>query len=216
MSLILNLETSTKNCSVNIAKNGISLVNVEECFDKHLHSEKLHTFIKYAIKISGIDLKNLSSICINRGPGSYTSLRIGSSTAKGLCISLGIPLLSIDSLTLMIQKINNIKSGFLIPMIHAKYNSFYTCLFNESKEKLSAISIKEIDKNFFIENTIENKKVYILGNLNLLETKFFFAKKNFVFVSKRYLSAIDMSNISYIRFREKKFHNVENFSPFYL
>lgn len=215
MSLILNLETSTKNCSVNIAKKGISLIHVEECFDKHLHSEKLHTFIKYAMKISNIDLNNLSSICVSRGPGSYTSLRIGSSTAKGLCISLGIPLLSIDSLTIMIQKINNIKNGFLIPMIHAKSNSFYTCLFNESKKKLGAISIKEIDKNFFKKNTIENKKVYILGNVDFLKTKFFL-EKNFVFLSKRYPSAMDMSNISYIRFREKKFHDVENFSPFYL
>ncbi|WP_185864521.1 tRNA (adenosine(37)-N6)-threonylcarbamoyltransferase complex dimerization subunit type 1 TsaB [Blattabacterium cuenoti] len=215
MCLILNLETSTRNCSVSIAKNGKTLISVEECFDNNIHSEILHVFIKYAIKISNIDLNYLNSICISRGPGSYTSLRIGSSVAKGLCMSLGIPLLSIDSLTILVQNVNNNENGIFIPMIHAKSNSFYTCFFDKSKKKLSDISIRNINKNLLQEKYIKNNKVSILGNVDFF-SKNCFNKKNIFFIPKFYPSAIDMSNISYIRFIEKKFHNIENFYPFYL
>ncbi|WP_185872274.1 tRNA (adenosine(37)-N6)-threonylcarbamoyltransferase complex dimerization subunit type 1 TsaB [Blattabacterium cuenoti] len=211
MSLILNLETSTKNCSVSIAKNGICLTSVEECSEKYFHSEKLHTFIKYATEISKIHLKDLKSICVSKGPGSYTSLRIGSSAAKGLCFSLKIPLLSIDSLTIIIQKVN-IKSGLLIPIIHAKSDLFYTTLFSKSKKRLNSICIKKINDDFFTHLT-KNEKVYFIGKKNFFDTKLF---SNKIFFLKNYPSAMDMSYISYVKFCNKKFENIEKYIPFYL
>ncbi|WP_185869099.1 tRNA (adenosine(37)-N6)-threonylcarbamoyltransferase complex dimerization subunit type 1 TsaB [Blattabacterium cuenoti] len=211
MSLILNLETSTKNCSVSIAKNGLCLVSIEEYSKEYFHSEKLHTFIKYATEISKIHLKDLKSVCVSKGPGSYTALRIGSSSAKGLCYSLGIPLLSMDSLTILSQKIN-VKSGFLIPMIQAKSDLFYTSLFNESKKRLYPISIKKIHDDFFTRFT-KNQKVHFIGNVDFSVEKLI-SKKNFFF--KAYPSAIDMSFISYVKFCDKKFDDIEKFVPFYL
>ncbi|QIK16387.1 tRNA (adenosine(37)-N6)-threonylcarbamoyltransferase complex dimerization subunit type 1 TsaB [Blattabacterium sp. DPU] len=211
MSFILNLETSTKNCSVSIAKNGICLTSVEECSDEYSHSEKLHTFIRYAINISGIHIKDLKSICVSKGPGSYTSLRIGASTARGLCYALDIPLLSVDTLTAMIYKIN-IKKGFLIPMIHAKSDFFYTSLFNESKKKLNPIIIKKLDDDFF-KYFLKDKKAYFIGNLPIKNRKFFLEKNEFLY---KIPSAIDMSYISYKKFCEKKFNDIEKFVPFYL
>ncbi|WP_185862190.1 tRNA (adenosine(37)-N6)-threonylcarbamoyltransferase complex dimerization subunit type 1 TsaB [Blattabacterium cuenoti] len=212
MSLILNLETSTKNCSISIAKNGICLTSIEECSEQYFHSEKLHMFIQYATKIAKISLHDLKSICVSKGPGSYTSLRIGVAAAKGLCYSLDIPLLSVDSLTVMVQKIN-IKNGFLIPMIHAKSDLFYTSLFNESKERLSSIFIKKINDNFF---KIKNKEVFFFSNIDFLEKKLFFFRKKNRFFSKIFPSAMDMSLISYKKFCKKKFNNIEKFIPFYL
>ncbi|WP_185857379.1 tRNA (adenosine(37)-N6)-threonylcarbamoyltransferase complex dimerization subunit type 1 TsaB [Blattabacterium cuenoti] len=213
MSLILNIETSTKNCSVSIAKNGICLASVEECSEKYFHSEKLHTFIQYVINISGIHFQDLKSICVSKGPGSYTSLRIGASAARGLCCALDIPLLSIDTLTIMSYKIN-IKKGFLIPMIHAKSDFFYTSLFNESKERLSPIRIKKLDDDFF-KHFSKNEKVYFIGNYPLIYKKLFFlVNKNEC--SYKMPSAMDMSLISYKKFCKKKFNNVEKFVPFYL
>ncbi|WP_185853395.1 tRNA (adenosine(37)-N6)-threonylcarbamoyltransferase complex dimerization subunit type 1 TsaB [Blattabacterium cuenoti] len=211
MSLILNLETSTKNCSVSIAENGICIISVEECFEQYSHSEKLHTFIRYATEISKIRLKDLKSVCVSKGPGSYTSLRIGVSAAKGLCSSLGIPLLSVDTLTVMSQKIN-IKSGFLIPMIHAKSDLFYTSLFNKSKKRLSSIFRKKIHDDFFTCLT-KNEKVYFIGDIDLIDQKLFYNNR---FFTKVYPSAIDMSFISYIKFCGSEFDDIEKFIPFYL
>ncbi|WP_185866076.1 tRNA (adenosine(37)-N6)-threonylcarbamoyltransferase complex dimerization subunit type 1 TsaB [Blattabacterium cuenoti] len=211
MSLILNLETSTKNCSVSIAKNGICLISVEECSEQHFHSEKLHTFIQYATEISKIRLKDLKSVCVSKGPGSYTSLRIGLSAAKGLCFSLGIPLLSVDTLTIMSHKIN-IKSGFLIPMIHAKSDLFYTSLFNKSKKRLSSIFRKKISDIFFTCLT-KNEKVYFIGDTDLIDQKLF---SNNSFFIKVYPSAMNMSFISYVKFCDREFNDIEKFIPFYL
>ncbi|AWU40048.1 tRNA (adenosine(37)-N6)-threonylcarbamoyltransferase complex dimerization subunit type 1 TsaB [Blattabacterium punctulatus] len=214
MSLILNLETSTKNCSVSISKNGICITSIEECSEKYLHSEKLHTFIQYAIKISKIDINDLQSICVSKGPGSYTSLRIGISAAKGLCFSLGIPLLSLDSLTIMSQKID-IKDGFLIPMIHAKSDFFYTSLFNRSKNRVAPISIKNLNDQYFKFIT-KNQKVYFFGNVNFQEKKKSLLTDYFHFFSHIYPSAIDMAFLSYVKFCNKKFNKIEKFIPFYL
>ncbi|WP_185869671.1 tRNA (adenosine(37)-N6)-threonylcarbamoyltransferase complex dimerization subunit type 1 TsaB [Blattabacterium cuenoti] len=219
MSLILNLETSTKNCSISIAENGKCLSYIEELSDQYFHSEKLHTFIQYVINISNINIRNIQSVCVSEGPGSYTSLRIGSSAAKGLCYSLGIPLLSIDSLTIMIQKIN-IKSDFFIPIIHTKSDLFYVSLFNESKKRLSSIkSVKMFSKKFL--KKIKNKKVCFIANIEFFEFlhktlygKNFNIKNEFFY--KKYPSAMDMSLISYEKFCKKKFHNIDKFIPFYL
>ncbi|WP_185881958.1 tRNA (adenosine(37)-N6)-threonylcarbamoyltransferase complex dimerization subunit type 1 TsaB [Blattabacterium cuenoti] len=213
MTLILNLETSTKNCSVSIAKNGICLIYIEEHTDKHLHSEKLHTFIQYAIKISKININDLQSICVSKGPGSYTSLRIGVAAAKGLCYALGIPLLSLDSLTILSQKID-VQDGFLIPMIHAKSDLFYTTLFNRHKKRLCPISIKKFCGDFF-QSIIEDKKAYLFGNINFPKGDKLFAN-NFRFISPIYPSAMDMSSLSYMKFCNKKFNNIEQFIPCYL
>ncbi|WP_341660896.1 tRNA (adenosine(37)-N6)-threonylcarbamoyltransferase complex dimerization subunit type 1 TsaB [Blattabacterium cuenoti] len=213
MSLILNLETSTKNCSVSIAKNGICLTSIEECSKEYFHSEKLHTFIQYAISISGIHLKDLKSVCVSKGPGSYTSLRIGASAARGLCCALNIPLLSVDTLTVMSYKIN-IKKGFLIPMIHAKSDFFYTSLFNESKKRLNPIRIKKLDDDF-LKSISEYKKVhFIIGNIfSLKKNKFITGKRKLLY---KMPSAMDMSLISYKKFCKKKFDDIEKFIPFYL
>ncbi|WP_185852834.1 tRNA (adenosine(37)-N6)-threonylcarbamoyltransferase complex dimerization subunit type 1 TsaB [Blattabacterium cuenoti] len=213
MTLILNLETSTKNCSVSIAKNGICLISIEEHTDKHLHSEKLHTFIQYAIKISKININDLQSICVSQGPGSYTSLRIGVSAAKGLCYALGIPLLSLDSLTILSQKIE-VQDGFLIPMIHAKSDFFYTTLFNKYKKRLCPISIKKFDGDFF-KSITENKKVYLFGNIICPKVEKLFTN-NFRFIFPIYPSAMNMSSLSYVKFCNKKFNNIEEFIPCYL
>ncbi len=213
MSLILNLETSTKNCSVSIAKNGICLTSIEECSKEYFHSEKLHTFIQYATNISGIHIKDLKSVCVSKGPGSYTSLRIGASAARGLCCALNIPLLSVDTLTVMSYKIN-IKKGFLIPMIHAKSDFFYTSLFNESRKRLIPIRIKRLDDDF-LKSISEYKKVhFIIGNIfSLKKKKFITGKRELLYKTP---SAMDMSIISYKKFCKKKFDDIEKFIPFYL
>ena len=109
MALILCIETSTKNCSVSISENGKIIDSIENRNDKYSHSEELTIFISELLKNNNIDFKDLDAVAISKGPGSYTGLRIGVSTAKGLCYALDIPLLSIstlESIALEIEKEN--------------------------------------------------------------------------------------------------------------
>ena len=91
MAYILNIETSTTNCSVSLSKNGETLVLKEDYNSNYSHAERLHLFIDQAIKEAKISKTDLDAIAISKGPGSYTGLRIGVSTAKGLCYALDIP-----------------------------------------------------------------------------------------------------------------------------
>src|SRR5439155_21327749 len=105
MAYILNIETATKNCSVSIAKDGETVVFREIADQGYSHAEKLHVFIEEIIKEAEIVFKDLSAIGISQGPGSYTGLRIGVSSAKGLCFALNIPLIAVDTLQVLASQV---------------------------------------------------------------------------------------------------------------
>ena len=99
--MILCLETSTKSCSVALGQNG-KLIALKESFDeKHSHAENLTLYIQEVIKKAGISLKDIDAVAVSKGPGSFTGLRIGVSTAKGLCYALNKPLIGVNSLEAM-------------------------------------------------------------------------------------------------------------------
>ena len=98
MALILHIETATKTCSVALSRNGKLICLKEEHSEKYIHSERLTVYIKQLFENTGISFKDLDAISLSSGPGSYTGLRIGSSTAKGFCFALNIPLISIPTL----------------------------------------------------------------------------------------------------------------------
>ena len=103
MSLILNIETATKTCSVNLAKKGDLLEKREITSEKYIHDEKLHLLIKELFESTKINLKNLEAVGVSSGPGSFTGLRIGVSAAKGIAFALKIPLISMNAIDIMIQ-----------------------------------------------------------------------------------------------------------------
>ncbi|MFL2613507.1 MAG: tRNA (adenosine(37)-N6)-threonylcarbamoyltransferase complex dimerization subunit type 1 TsaB, partial [Flavobacteriaceae bacterium] len=118
MSYILHLETSTQQCSVALAKGGTCISKKKLLAENFSHSEKLHLFIQDVINEAGIVISDLEAIAISKGPGSYTGLRIGVAAAKGLCFALDLPLIAINSLTIMVQPFFDKKDfDFLIPML---------------------------------------------------------------------------------------------------
>lgn len=98
MIYILHLETSTKVCSVALSSDGKQLAIKEDLSNEYSHAENLTSYIQDVLNQSKISLKELSAVSVASGPGSYTGLRIGVSTAKGLCYALEIPLIAVDSL----------------------------------------------------------------------------------------------------------------------
>jgi tRNA threonylcarbamoyladenosine biosynthesis protein TsaB len=94
---ILHLETSTKICSVAISQNGVLLAYQDQTGEAYIHGEELTLMIQALLRQTNLNLQNISAISYSSGPGSYTGLRIGLSTAKGLCFALSIPLIALPT-----------------------------------------------------------------------------------------------------------------------
>lgn len=212
MSYILNIETATKNCSVALAKNGEIIICKEMAEQGFSHAEKLHVFIEEIIKESGISFSDLDAVAVSQGPGSYTGLRIGVSAAKGLCYALEIPLISVDTLTVLASQLQ-IENGVIIPMIDARRMEVYSAIFNSKKEMIREVRAEILDDSSFSD--IEDV-VYFVGDSNE-KAKTILSKSNFNFVDTVfYPSAKDMSTISYRKFQDNSFEDVAYFEPYYL
>ena len=129
---ILNIETATKNCSVSLAKNGDTIALREIAEEGYSHAEKLHVFIEEIIAESKISFEDLNAIAVSQGPGSYTGLRIGVSSAKGLCYALNIPMIAIDTLQSLAAQIS-ISKGIIIPMIDARRMEVFNAIYDKSR-----------------------------------------------------------------------------------
>lgn len=212
MSYILNIETATKNCSVALAKNGETILCKEMAEQGFSHAEKLHLFIEEIIKDADITFSDLSAVAVSQGPGSYTGLRIGVSAAKGLCYALEIPLISVDTLTVLASQLQ-IENGIIIPMIDARRMEVYSAIFNVKKEMIREVQAEILTDSSFADI---DTPVYFVGDSNE-KAKTILTKSNFNFVDTIFHpSAKEMSAISYRKFLDNSFEDVAYFEPYYL
>lgn len=212
MSLILNLETATKNCSVALSRNGKTILCKEISGQGYSHAEKLHVFIEAVLAQTGIGYAELSAIAVSRGPGSYTGLRIGVSAAKGLCFALGIPLIAVDTLQVLASQAG-VADGIVIPMLDARRMEVYSAVFSETGEQLRETKAEVITADSFAQ--IE-EKAYFVGDANQ-KCKTVLQKPNFVFLDDIvYPSANAMSGLGFGKFEKREFEDVAYFEPFYL
>ncbi|WP_339889746.1 tRNA (adenosine(37)-N6)-threonylcarbamoyltransferase complex dimerization subunit type 1 TsaB [uncultured Flavobacterium sp.] len=212
MALILNIETATKNCSVSIANNGKTIACKEIAEQNFSHAEKLHVFIEEILKENNINYKDLNAIAVSQGPGSYTGLRIGVSSAKGLCYALSIPMIAIDTLELLARKIT-ITNGVIIPMIDARRMEVYSAIFNVDYAKERKVEAEIIDSNSYSE--IENK-IHLVGD-GIAKFKEVLTADKFIFHEDVvYPSANEMSSLSFEKYKKSDFVDVAYFEPYYL
>ena len=148
MSLIVSIDTSTKVCSVALHKEG-KLLGLSELFTEKSHSGMLTTLVENVVKQAGYELSQLDAIAVAKGPGSYTGLRIGVSTAKGLSFALDKPLIAVGTLAMMangyMQKHPNY-GGLICPMIDARRMEVYTTIFDLSLNVITPTEAKIIDE----------------------------------------------------------------------
>ena len=214
MALILNIETSATNCSVSIGNNGKLLSLKEYNSPEYSHSENLHVFIREALQQASLSFNDLDAIAVSRGPGSYTGLRIGISTAKGLCFVLEKPLIAVDTLQAMAFSIA-IDKGVLAPMLDARRMEVYSAVFNLKGEQLREIQAEIIDETSFI-NFLNQGPVHFFGP-GAGKCKDVITHPNAVFViDERLPSSKYMIALSEDRFSKKLFEDVAYFEPFYL
>ena len=213
LSFILHIETSTKNCSVSIAKCG-ELISLKEINNgAYSHAEMLHPLIKEALLESKLTIKEIEAIAVGKGPGSYTGLRIGVSAAKGLCFANDIPLISINSLEILAHS-TTIDKGYIIPMIDARRMEVYSAIYDESYALIRETKADIIDEHSFCDK-LQNHTVYFLGD-GAEKCKETIVHKNAVFIKNVFPSAKEMTQLSYDKYKENKIEDIAYFEPFYL
>lgn len=212
MAYILNIETSTKNCSVSIAKDGETLVCNEIAEEGYSHAERLHVFIEASLKEVGIAFSDITAIAVSQGPGSYTGLRIGVSSAKGLCYALGIPLIAVDTLQILAAQAR-ISNGLIIPMIDARRMEVYSAIFTPE-----LINTRGTRAEILAENSFEDIEgpIYFVGDC-AEKAQTVLTKENFIFLEEiMFPSANEMSALSFEKFKNSDTVDVAYFEPFYL
>lgn len=213
MAYILNIETATKNCSVSLAKDG-EVIAIKELNDgNYSHAEKLHPFIEDVLKEAKCSKQQIDAIAVSKGPGSYTGLRIGVSTAKGLCFALNKPLISIETLQSLSTSIT-IEEGYIVPMIDARRMEVYSEIFNTNYQSVRKIEAQIIDENSFAKE-LATQKVYFLGD-GAEKCKSTLTHTNAVFIDDKFPSAKEMAILSYKKYQQEHFEDVAYFEPFYL
>ena len=217
MCVILNIETSSKNCSVSISENGKIIGLKEQSYDEYSHSKSLHVFINEIFNETKLSPKKLSAVSISEGPGSYTGLRIGVSAAKGICVALNIPLISIDTMLILARKIE-CSEGYIISAMDARRDEIYYSIFKSNNCKVP-LKVGKTDcmiiKSNSFSNYYKSSTINFVGNCNE-KIKKFLNHENIIFSDFMLPSANEMGIISFSRFKKSEFEDVSDFQPKYL
>lgn len=216
LNMILCLETATPSCSVALVHDGEVLAFEEDPKGQN-HSEKITLFIDSVMRKGGVSYSQLDAVAVSMGPGSYTGLRIGVSTAKGLCYAAEKPLIAIDTLHAMAfggkMKVNAGKH--VLPMIDARRMEVYAEIFDENINKIEDTKAMIIDKNSFSEYKSEHE-VWLFGD-GADKCAELFANDNRINVIKDfYCSTKYMNKLAQQKLENKDFVDVAYFEPFYL
>ena len=214
MSLILGIETSTKNCSVALFKDGIVIAEKEHISDGYRHAEQITLFIQDVIDSANITLEKVEAVALSVGPGSYTGLRVGASTAKGLCYALDIPIITISTLKAMaFAMAKNEKSAIYCPMIDARRMEVFSALYDVDNKQVRGVQADVVDENTYIEFLADETIFFGDGSLKCQEI---INHKNAKFIEGINPSAKNLGNLANAKFENKDFEDLAYFEPYYL
>jgi tRNA threonylcarbamoyladenosine biosynthesis protein TsaB len=214
MALRLYIETSTTNCSVCLANDEEILYFKEENDKNYSHSEKLHVFIKEAYETAQIKPEDISAVVVGKGPGSYTGLRIGVSTAKGLCFASEKELIAIESLEILAHSIK-IEKGVIISLLDARRMEVYSAVYNPNYEQIRETKAEIITEESF-SDYLAKGKVHFIGT-GAEKCKGVITHENAVFYDEIYFpSAKQMIAIGMDKHKKNDIEDVAYFEPYYL
>jgi len=213
MSVILNIETSSKNCSVCLSSKGNLVTSFDLEDESYRHSELLTSSIQNILYENNLDVSGLSAVSIGIGPGSFTGLRIGFSVAKGLCYPHNIDLIGISSLKIIANSVVK-ENKNIISLIKDKGNHYYISKYSNDLKEMVEPKIKLIDRDY-IFNILDDNSVIVV---NTDESNEFISDlvNEKIQVIKRTISSIDMISISHKSLEEKKFEDIAYIEPMYV
>ena len=214
--MLLCIETSGKNCSVALFE-GLQLVSIREVHTEQFsHSENLHVFIEQVLKESNLQPKAIKAIAISAGPGSYTGLRIGVATAKGLCYGWDIPLIALPTLRILAEQVTYEFTDieYIIPMIDARRMEVFTAVYSHDFSPILEERAEILTESTF--DTYLNKgKTIFLGD-GITKFQAICKHKNAYFWENKFPSAKQMGRLALEKYQAQAFEDIAYFEPFYL
>jgi tRNA threonylcarbamoyladenosine biosynthesis protein TsaB len=216
LAYILHIESTSTVCSVALSQND-QLLAIKELNNGYTHAENLHLFIQDVLLDAGIEVKQLSAISISTGPGSYTGLRIGYATAKGLAYALNIPLITVSTLqaltSLAVQQTS--ADALYCPMLDARRMEVYCAMYNHTLEEVVPVNALILSEESIISFKKE-KPIYFFGDgmpkakelLNTLPSVFYI--ENMVATAKALIP------LAYQKFIQQNFDDIAYAEPMYL
>ncbi len=217
---ILQIETATQVCSVALSTNGI-VVAYRDMDESNVHASQLTLLVEEVLKESGLSFADLSAVAVSKGPGSYTGLRIGVSTAKGFCYAADLPLIGVNTLAGMAMGFAEMDAGdlaenaWLCPMVDARRMEVYSAVYDHQLRPIAPVAANIIDERSF-DYLDADQKIILFGSgadkfKALFETD---GQVEVIFGFKN--SARHMSTLAYQAFLNGEFEDVAYFEPYYL
>jgi tRNA threonylcarbamoyladenosine biosynthesis protein TsaB len=224
MPFFICIDTATSVCSVILVKDDKVLSKKESTEDK-AHASRLGVFIKQVMDEADLRIDQLDAIAVSKGPGSYTGLRIGVSTAKGLCYGAGIPLIAVETLQVMAngmltEALETFTTGFnpdsalFCPMIDARRMEVYTALFDINNQKIRETNAIIVREDTF-DSFFKNRQVVFAGD-GADKCRSLLKHHNALFLEGFKHSASYMVNIAQKAYKKRSFENLAYFEPYYL
>ncbi len=215
MSIIVSIETATRAGSVAVHDGG-KLVGLQQYDIEKSHSSLLHTMVQQVLENSNLTASAIDAIAISAGPGSYTGLRIGVSTAKGLCYALDKPLIAVNTLKAMAQQVANTATSpaLLCPMIDARRLEVYCMLLDNEMSEQQATEAMIIDEGSFAAE-LEQQHVIFFGD-GAEKCKSIIQHPNAFFVDGVIPSAREIGQLAHTSYTKGEFENLAYYEPFYL
>lgn len=217
MPKIILIETSTSLCSAALAIDG-KIVSRRESSEPRAHAAMTAPYVAEVLQEQGLKVSDCDAVCVSAGPGSYTGLRVGSSTAKGLCFAAGIPLLAVGTLDILVWQA--IEGGllpegcrYIIPMIDARRMEVYSAVYSAAGERLTEIAPSVIDGSSFAKKRAGGPVLFIGDGAGKCADILAAEGSSFVQACPR---ADAMLTPGLREYNEKRFKDTAYFEPFYL
>ncbi|TFG44532.1 MAG: tRNA (adenosine(37)-N6)-threonylcarbamoyltransferase complex dimerization subunit type 1 TsaB [Bacteroidia bacterium] len=219
--MIICLETSTPVCSVALCDSGGTVALKESSEDKS-HASGLTVFIEELLSGAGLMASDLEAVAVSKGPGSYTGLRIGVSTAKGIAYAASIPLIGVETTLSMFYGITDDlkrkygidEDSLLVPMLDARRMEVYYSILTSGGQVVREITAEIIDEGSF-KDLPDSGKVLIFGD-GASKCRQVLKRDNIVFADEFQISAAYMYKPAFKSLRERHFEDIAYFEPFYL
>lgn len=214
--LLLHLETATSVCSAALSRYE-TLVNVKESDDPRSHASVLAVFCEQILKEQALTVASLDAVVVSKGPGSYTGLRIGAATAKGLCYASGKPLIAVDTLLAMalqyVSSVNPGKDAVIVPMLDARRNEVYTAAYEVNGEVIMPVQAMVLDEKSLQQ--FAGQEVICIGD-GALKAAEILQHNSFQFDAGFRHTAAGMITPAVRKFETGQFEDPAYFEPFYL
>lgn len=214
--VILAMETATGVSSVAAFESG-KLLGVNEYHTNKLHARLITVMVDQLLSDLSLKPADLAAIAVSAGPGSYTGLRVGVSTAKGLAMALDKPLLSVGSLETLAQSVTDVARALgacIVPMIDARRMEVYCAVFDENGKEMVPTRAMVVEEGAFAE-LMQDRKVIFLGD-GAAKCEALLASDQAIFLKNRLSSASAMGKVAWNKFQQEDFEDLVTFEPFYL